>query len=57
MTGHPTRTCTRCRRIVDAQADICLKCGADLRPSKVLLFLAIASAALAVGAVWMSVGP
>ena len=57
MTGQASKTCTRCRKIVDAKADVCLKCGADLRPSRILLVLALASAALAVGAVWMSVVP
>ena len=47
-------SCRSCRREVAADATICLKCGADLRPSKVLWFLVIGSVLLAATTTWMS---
>jgi hypothetical protein len=37
-------------------AQVCVKCGADLRPSKLLWLLAIGSAALAIYAAWYGFG-
>lgn len=44
--------CPSCHRHLPPDAKVCLKCGADLRPSKLLWLLAIGSALVAVYAVW-----
>jgi hypothetical protein len=47
--------CPACKRSLAQQASICLKCGVDLRPSPVLLFLTLGSVFVAGAAAWMSV--
>jgi predicted amidophosphoribosyltransferase len=44
--------CPSCRRHLPPDAKVCLKCGADLRPSKLLWLLAVGSSLLAIYAAW-----
>ena len=46
--------CRSCRRELPRDAQVCLKCGADLRPSKMLYFLVVGSVMLSATTTWMS---
>jgi len=48
--------CPSCKRGVPERSPVCLKCGADLRPSPLLWLLAIGSVLVAAGSLWVSLG-
>ena len=45
-------TCSSCHKMLPRGATVCLKCGADLRPSWTLRFLAIGSVLLVAATLW-----
>ena len=50
-------SCRSCRREVPPEAKVCIKCGADLRPSKALWFLTFGSVLVAGTAAYTTVPP
>jgi predicted amidophosphoribosyltransferase len=53
MPDAETKLCPRCHKAIPKAAQVCIKCGADLRGSKLMWVLAAASALLALITVWM----
>lgn len=53
MSEAETKVCPRCHKTIAKAAQVCIKCGADLRGSKLMWALAVASTLLALITVWM----
>jgi predicted amidophosphoribosyltransferase len=53
MPDVETKLCPRCHKAIPKAAQVCIKCGADLRGSKLMWALAVASTILALFTVWM----